>query len=384
MVVQAENVAGIGHFSVFALGGHEGQRIRDFNVAAQPDMTRFHPGLIAAGTNPQKGDAVAVLRVHVRLNLEHETGECFLFGGNLAAGGRVGTWRRRVFDKAVQHLLHPEVGERRAEKHRSQPPGQIFLGIKRMAGAAHQFNFLTQRLGATSAQFLLQLRTVQSVQNVAGVDPAIAGRVVKVNEILIEMVNAFQIPAHANRPGHGRTANFQHIFHFVEQINRFAAITIQLVDKGENRGIAQAADFHQLDGALFNALGAVNHHQRGIHRRQGAVGILGKILVTGGVEQIDDVIAVGKLHHRRGDGDAALLFQFHPVAGGVTSRFAAFNRAGQLDRAAEQQQFFGERGFAGVRVGNNGEGAPPLEGVKESGHRGLIGVCNNGKKRDFS
>jgi methyl-accepting chemotaxis protein len=173
----------------------------------------------------------------------------------------------------------------------------------------------------------------------------------------------------------GRTANFQHIFDFVEQINRFAAITIQLVDKGENRRVAQAADFHQLDGALFNALGAVNHHQRRIHRRQGAVGVLGEILVTGGVEQVDDVIAVGELHHRRGDGDAALLFQLHPVAGGMASGLAALDRAGQLDRAAEQQQLFGEGGLAGVRVGNDGEGAPPLEGVKESGHTEMnIGI----------
>jgi serine/threonine protein kinase len=41
------------------------------------------------------------------------------------------------------------------------------------------------------------------------------------------------------------------------------------------------------------------------------------------------------------------------VAGGL----AALDRAGHLDRAAEQQQLFGQRGLAGVGVGNDGEGA---------------------------
>jgi hypothetical protein len=70
--------------------------------------------------------------------------------------------------------------------------------------------------------------------------------------------------------------------------------------------------------------------------------------MAGGVEQVDDAVAVGKLHHRGGDRNPALLFQFHPVAGGVAGGFAALDRAGQLDRAAKQQQFFGQGGLAGV------------------------------------
>jgi len=40
---------------------------------------------------------------------------------------------------------------------------------------------------------------------------------------------------------------------------------------------------------------------------------------------------------------------------------AAAHRAGQLDRPCVQQQFFGQRGLAGVRVGNDGEGAAALD-----------------------
>jgi hypothetical protein len=120
---------------------------------------------------------------------------------------------------------------------------------------------------------------MQTVENPPGIDSSVAGRVVQMNEILVEMVNTLQFPAHANRPGHRRAADLQHVLNFIQQFNRLTAIPIQLVDEGENRGIAQPADFHQLDGALLDAPGAVNHHQRRIHRSQGAVGVFGKIFV---------------------------------------------------------------------------------------------------------
>ena len=66
---------------------------------------------------------------------------------------------------------------------------------------------------------------------------------------------------------------------------------------------------------------------------------------------------VRELHDRRGHGDAALLLEPHPVGGGVARGLAALDGAGQLDRAAEQQQLLGERGLAGVGVRDDGEGA---------------------------
>jgi len=205
-------------------------------------------------------------------------------------------------------------------------------------------------------------------------DAAVAGGVVEVDEILIEMVDAFQFPTHADGPGDRRAADFENFLHLVQQFDGFAAVPVQLVDEREDRCIAQPADLHQLDGALLDAASAVDHHQRRIHGGQGAVGVLGKILVAGRVEQVDDAVAVGKLHDRGCDRDAALLLQRHPVAGGMTSGFAAFDRAGQLDRAAEQQQLFGQGGLASIGVGDDGEGASPIEFVEKDGHYGWDAV----------
>ncbi len=111
-----------------------------------------------------------------------------------------------------------------------------------------------------------------------------------------------------------------------------------------------------LHRALLDALGTVDDHECRIDRRQSPVGIFREILVARRVEQIDDAVAVGELHHRGGDRDAALLLEAHPVGGRMTCRLAPLDGASHLDGAAEQQQLLGQRGLAGVGVRDDGEG----------------------------
>ena len=88
----------------------------------------------------------------------------------------------------------------------------------------------------------------------------------------------------------GRAADLQYLLDFVEQLDGLAPIAVELVDEGHDRRIAQAAHFHELDGALLDATCAVDHHERGVDRRERAIGVLGKILVPRRVEQVDDVV----------------------------------------------------------------------------------------------
>ncbi|MNR35767.1 hypothetical protein D3C85_1536340 [compost metagenome] len=81
------------------------------------------------------------------------------------------------------------------------------------------------------------------------------------------------------------------------------------------------------------------------------------------------MLAVGELHHRGGDGDTALLFHLHPVGGGMAVGLARFHRAGDGNRLAHQQQFFGDGGLARIGVGNNGEGTALRYFGGLSGHR---------------
>ena len=80
------------------------------------------------------------------------------------------------------------------------------------------------------------------------------------------------------------------------------------------------ADLEQLERLRLDALGRVEHHDRGVGRGQHPVGVLGEVPVAGGVEQVDDVVAVGELQHGRGDRDAPLLLELHPVATWPTRR----------------------------------------------------------------
>ena len=107
----------------------------------------------------------------------------------------------------------------------------------------------------------------------------------------------------------------------------------------------------------LDALAGVDDHDGGIHGGEHAVGVLGEILVARRVEQVDDAAVVFELQHGGGDRDAALAFQFHPVGGRGALVFARGHAAGELHRAAVEQEFLRQRRLAGVRVGNDGERA---------------------------
>src|SRR5690606_40870330 len=84
----------------------------------------------------------------------------------------------------------------------------------------------------------------------------------------------------ADRPGDRRGLDLQHRLDLVEQLDGVADVAVQLVDKADDGRVAQAADFHQGDGTRLHALAAVEHHQRRVHRGQGAVGVFREVLVA--------------------------------------------------------------------------------------------------------
>ena len=51
----------------------------------------------------------------------------------------------------------------------------------------------------------------------------------------------------------------------------------------------------------------------------------------------------------------------------MASGLARLDRTGNLDSSGEQQELFGQRGFTGVRVGDDGKGAAAA-GFGDEGH----------------
>jgi hypothetical protein len=87
------------------------------------------------------------------------------------------------------------------------------------------------------------------------------------------------------------------------------------------------------------------------------------------VEQVEHAVEVIERHHRRRHRDAALALDLHPVTACAPAIATRLDRAGELDRAAEQEQLLGQRGLARVRVRDDREGAPPAHLLGEVGLR---------------
>ena len=121
------------------------------------------------------------------------------------------------------------------------------------------------------------------------------------------------------------------------------------------------AHFKELPGLRLNAFARVDDHDDRVHGRKDAIGVLGEILVTRSVEQVDAKTAVVELQDGGTDGNATFTFEFHPIGGGSALIFARRNGTSQLHRATVQEQLFRESGFTRVRMRNNGESAPFLD-----------------------
>ena len=105
-------------------------------------------------------------------------------------------------------------------------------------------------------------------------------------------------------------------------------------------------------------LRGVEHHHDGVDAGEHPVGVLGEVAVAGRVEQVDDVVAVRELQHRRADRDAALALELHPVRRRGAPAVAGLDGTGPLHGAGVEQELLGERRLAGVGVADDGERPP--------------------------
>ena len=83
-----------------------------------------------------------MLRIHVRLDLEDDSGKCLFGRSNHSLLGRLGSgWRHEIHDR-VEHFANAEVVDGRAEEDRRLFGCDERIAIERFGGAAHQFDLL--------------------------------------------------------------------------------------------------------------------------------------------------------------------------------------------------------------------------------------------------
>ncbi len=198
----------------------------------------------------------------------------------------------------------------------------------------------------------------------------------------LSVINAREARATAHWPVHRKTLQTKYVFNLIQQLQRLTSGTIAFVDKSENRNPAMSADLEQFKRLLFNPLGAIQYHHGSVHRHQHAISVLRKIAVTGSIQQIDITATVIKLQYRRGNGNTALTFDFHPVGSGGLI-FAVAHPSRQIDRPSVQQEFFRQGGLPCIRVRNNGECSPSTNFLYQAHVTDCVSPYPNRSKRNI-
>ena len=137
----------------------------------------------------------------------------------------------------------------------------------------------------------------------------------------------------------------------VEHRNDLVVVVDRLIDIGER--------------LRLDALRGVDHQQRALAGGERAVDLVGEIDVAGRVDEVEHVIlavarAIIEPHRLRLDGDAALALDIHRIEH-LLDHFARFEPAGELDQPV------GERRFAVVDMGDDGEIADIFDGYRAHG-----------------
>ena len=213
---------------------------------------------------------------------------------------------------------------------------------------AQQLHILAQGVGQSLTDEVRQRRIIQFHFCNGGLS-GMTGISEMQNGLLLSVIHAPKLAAAADGPVDGVNMDPQLPFHFLAKCQGVACFAVHLVDKGKNGNMAHSAHLEQLSGLRLHAFCAVNHHHGTVCRHQRAVGILRKVLMARGVQNVDAKAVVAELHHGRSHGDTALFFDLHPVRGGRAGAFA-LHLTGLCNRAAVKQEFFRQCCLTGIGV----------------------------------
>ena len=94
----------------------------------------------------------------------------------------------------------------------------------------------------------------------------------------------------------------------------------------------------------LNATYGTENQNSSVENSQGAFDFDGKIDVTWGVDQVDDIVVPEQLGGRRGDGDPPFLLQFHVIHRRTVA--TAFDFFDLMDTTCVEQDPLAKGGFA--------------------------------------
>ena len=349
------------------VGGEEEDRVRHRHLLLRAHVAQLHPALEMPRGEANEGHPVAVPRVHVRLHLEDETRDGDLFRGDLARLRPLDRGFGAVFSHSVHQLAHSEGVDRGAEPDRRHVSFQECAPVEGGEQFPRHLDLVEEGLQQVRRDVLRQLRVRKPRDLHRLRDPVPVGTVHQFQPVVQQVVAADELPPRSDGPARGRHVDGEVLLDLVHYLERVAALAVHLVAEREDRQVPQPTHLEELAGLALHPLRAVDHHDRGIHRRQRAVGILREVGVSRRVHEVEAVIAILERHRGGGDGDPTLLLQLHEVGPRAPRLALGADLPRHLDGAAEEEELLGQRGLARVGMRDDGEGAAARDLGRQGG-----------------
>mmetsp|Transcript_21740 Transcript_21740/g.49425 ORF Transcript_21740/g.49425 Transcript_21740/m.49425 type:complete len:639 (+) Transcript_21740:60-1976(+) len=397
-IVDADDVSGIRHVQRLSILPEEQLRLCQIVafVVFAAAVSYFQPPGVRPGHDPDERQAIPVLGIEVRLRLENESGELVvarLHGGllrlifavphqRLPHGGR-----RPHGHEFIQKELHPEVVHGGPEEERGLVRRHHPLHVQLRQESLQQLVVLIQLVEKLRIVHQLPHR-VDVVQRHLPLDRLAPPRgtfLEEVDHVRGAVQDAPEPVAVADGPEDGVRLQSELLLDLVHDVVGGERRPVHLVHEGEQGEAAHAGDLEQLARLGLQALGGVQQHHGVVGGGERAVRVLRKILMPGGVQNVEAQPVVVEGHHRARDADPALHLHFHKVgAGGPLVRLLT-HRPGLLDRPPVQQQLLRHGRLAAVGVRDDGQVATALDlfgGGADLGRGGGFGEEGGEDARD--
>ena len=341
-------------------------RLSELDQLVGRRVPNLHIALEFARADSDECQPIPMRGIHIRLDFEDEGGELLIGRLDDAVGANARSGRRSESEIFFQEIADAEVGHGGTEEYRSEIARVDLRSIERVAGFVEQHEIVLQIIESLLTD-PIDHNGVVGVENLTDAFGLTVGGIFgeELNSILLTVEDAEIIAVDADGPIHGISANAEDVLNLVDEVERDFAVTVELIDEGEDRNAALTADFEEFLGLRLNAFGGVDDHDGAVDRHQRAISVFAEILMPRRVEDIDAAAVVIELQDGAGDGNAALLLDLHPIADGVALSLASFDRAGEVYGAAVEQEFFCESGFTGVGVRDDGESSAPIDFIIE-------------------
>ena len=343
-------------------------RARESQRLAGPHVRDRQSRLEPPRADAHEGNPVAMLGVHVRLDLEHEAREVGVRRVDQAVRRLARGGSRRELHEFPQERLDAEVGERAREEYRRQRTGKHRRFAERVPGLVEQRDVVHELRVCLAPEHVAQTRIIQRPDlDVRRTRAVIRAALEAIDQLATSIKDTDEGAAGVDRPRDRIAINAEIGLDVAEKLERILADAVALVDDREDRHATPLAHREQLPRPLLDALAVVQEHHRAVGGDQDAIRVLREVLVSRRVEQVDLVALVLELHHARRHRDAALLLHLHPVGRGVPLLAPRLHRPGKVDRATVQQQLLGEGRLSGVRMADDGERAARANRVVQNG-----------------